>query len=87
MQIFPNIPKEELGTTFTHYGWFFGVVPVYVGNVDSDEPILSARNWCPEFVFDIVEVMCGLAISMMPEDSDPMYPIKITGTIKSTTGL
>lgn len=79
--MFPNIPKEELGTTFTHYGWFFGVVPVYVGNIDSDEVILSARNWCPEFVFDIAEGISGMVMLIM-DNEDCLYPIKITGEIK-----
>lgn len=82
---FNRVTKSELSTRFSHYGWFCGLVPVYVGNLDSGCPELEARNGIPEFYFTCIEGMFGLfcwAASFVNPEFEPMFPIQITGEIK-----
>lgn len=85
MAILRTIPTCEFGTTFTHYGWFLCIVPVYVGALDSAAPIVAERNWIPEWYLSAVEgvfgMFCFLASSVDPQ-FEPMYAIRITGEIK-----
>lgn len=84
MSLFHPVPREQLGTTFTHYGWMFGIVPVYVGALDREGPNVSARNWVPEFWFDLGAALFGvfcLATAMLNPSFEPSFPIKLTGPL------
>lgn len=85
MAIFDRIPKEELGTVYTHYGWLLGLVPVYVGDADSAAPRLAERNWIPVWWFDLVEGLFGLCCfiaSMLDPMFEPSYAIKVGKRIR-----
>lgn len=84
MAIFKPIPKSELGTTYTHYGMFMGVVPVYVGDVESWAPLMTERNWVPAWYLSAIEALFGLfcmAATAVRPDYEPMYAIRLTGRI------
>jgi hypothetical protein len=53
MAIFNQIPKSELGTTWTHYGYIHGFVPVYLSELDGPSINVAVRNWCPEWLEDL----------------------------------
>ena len=55
MSILSQIPSTELGTRFTHYGWFCGVVPVYLGNLEGEAPLVAERNGIPEWVLSLAQ--------------------------------
>ncbi|MFT7722253.1 MAG: hypothetical protein QM788_05420 [Roseateles sp.] len=78
------IPAEDLGTRFTHYGWFVGLVPVYIGDPHQDAPIMAERNWVPGWWLGAVtwlfHAVCSVAEQLDPE-FEPLYPIQITGRI------
>lgn len=85
MSWFNPIPPHELGTTYTHTGWFAGLVPVYVGDVDTDCPRVVERNGCPKWWFSLIEgvfIVCCWVTSRTCDDFEPAFPILITGPIK-----
>jgi hypothetical protein len=68
---------------FTHYGWF-GCCPVKIGDLDSDAPVLAPRWMVLEWLFDIQEVVQGLAIglcSMLNPEYEPQWKIRVSGEI------
>ena len=88
MSILDPVPRDQLGTTLTHRGWFCGLVPVYIGNLDSDTPTLIERNGIPEWWFSFVDWLFGtfvlVATTLVP-DYEPQYPILITGALECRT--
>ena len=85
MAIFDPVPKSELGTTYTHYGLFMCLVPVYIGDIESSAPLMTERNWVPAWCMSAVEGLFGLfclvATTVRP-DYEPMYAIRLTGRIE-----
>lgn len=85
MSLFNPVPASELGTKYTHYGWFLGLVPVYLADIDSEAPVVVERNWVPEWYFWAVEAMFGLfcwVASLLVLDFEPLYPMLVCGEIK-----
>ena len=85
MSWFKPVSRAELGAKYTHSGWFLGLVPVYLGDIDSDTPVVAERNWVPEWYFWLVEAVFGLfcwANSILFKDFEPAFPIVITGRIE-----
>ena len=79
------IPRAELSTKYSHYGWFAGLVPIYLGDIDSDAPVIAERNWVPEWYFLVVEILFGLLCwvsSILFPSFEPAFPMLITGEIK-----
>lgn len=63
--------------TYSHKGWF-GICPVYVGNLSSNSPNVDERHWLliplmffSEFFFDI----CFAVKTWMDPDYEPEWPI------------
>lgn len=80
MGIFYREEKEH----WEHYGWFFGIVPVYLRGVETGDPEMVTRNWIPEWPLDLAEAICGffIALNTMTDPLyEPSYPILITGEI------
>ena len=85
MSLFNPVPSSELGTTFTHYGWFLGLVPVYLADIDSEAPVVVERNWVPEWYFWAVETVFALfcwVTSLLIPDFEPHFSMLVTGEIK-----
>lgn len=86
MSILNPIPKDVIQQQFTHYGWFCGLVPVYLADVESEGPLLVERNWVPEWYFGLVELLFGwfcTISSLLNPEFVPMFPILISGEIKA----
>lgn len=84
MAIFCQIPREELGTKYTHYGWFAGLCPVYLANIGGEAPTVVERNWIPSVWMHIVTELFGAAMfvrSAIDPDYEPMWPIAVSGEI------
>lgn len=70
---------------YSHVGWF-GICPVYVGELDSDEPHITPRveNWFFEFLFEVsvagFETFFTAADLLFPK-WQPGYPLFITGVL------
>jgi hypothetical protein len=85
MAIFDQVQRDQLGTTYTHYGWFCGLCPVYIGNPQSEAPTLAERNWIPSWWLDFTQWLFGCFIfinTVIDDDYEPLWPIKISGEIK-----
>jgi hypothetical protein len=69
---------------FTHRGRLAGLIPVYVGDLESDEPTVTAANWVPEFA--VHAALCAsqlfgqLACLVSPE-FEPTFSIWVTGRL------
>lgn len=85
MAIFGQVPRKELGTKFTHKGWFCWVCPVYIAKPDAPCPELVTRNWVPEYLFDFAEGLFDIYVIAANVFADhifePQFPILITGEI------
>lgn len=84
MAVFHRIPEPELRQRFSHRGVFMGVVPIYLGEIETGCPVLAVRNWVPEVAFDLgsllFELFCLLADLAIP-GAEFGFPIKITGRL------
>ena len=83
MAIFGRIPASELGTKYTHYGWF-GLCPVYLGALEHDCVEMADRNWIPSWWFSLNQRACEAAIFVMSAidaDYEPMWPMRVGGAI------
>lgn len=73
--------KTALQLGFTHYGRFFGVVPVYMNDPESirrnpDSAMFAARGGlAAELLFDAVEFVAGLLMSATGK-AVPVKPLK-----------
>ncbi|WP_238890943.1 hypothetical protein [Achromobacter insuavis] len=89
MSILSRIPRTELGTRFTHYGWFCGVVPVYLGNLDSEAPLVAERNGIPEWVMSLAGSLFTAfltAAAVFAPHWDIEVPLVVTGAISRPPG-
>lgn len=86
MAVFQHIQPEDMARHFRYRGWFCGIVPVYVGDLQSvNGPAVSVRNGIPEWTLDLVHVLwdglLGLVLMVNPAHQDSGWPIKITGRL------
>ena len=85
MAFFKRMTKAEIRRQFTHYGLFWGCVPVYV-NMQNDEcPDVSTRNWVPEWTLDVADWLSGIPIwfmTLIDPYYEPMFAIKLTALIE-----
>lgn len=84
-----RVPRAELGTLYTHKGWFLGLVPVYVGDPRSPVPLVVERNGIPVWWFDLVTclhmLLCDLMCLASPE-FEPTFFITITAKLEPRNG-
>lgn len=70
---------------FTHYGWVFGIVPVYVNLDDLYTPVITERHWLFIPFFKILNTLFqsfNNFMSMINVDFEVHYTIRLTGEIK-----
>jgi hypothetical protein len=75
--------------TLTHTGWFF-FCPVYIGDIDSECPLLEPRHWILTpllvligFLFETVQILVGL----LTRGGELYFPIVITGELDTPIEL
>jgi hypothetical protein len=84
MAVFSRLTKEQIRQDYDHYGLMFGAIPVYIGGAETEAPRVCVRNWWPEWLLDVGEVIFGACVwlkSAIDPTYEPMYPIAITGKI------
>lgn len=84
MAVFQRLSEVQIKRDFTHVGLMFGLVPVYIGDPEG-ECRVCVRNWWPEWLLDVAEVLMNSAITVkcwLDPYYEPMYPMKITGKIE-----
>ena len=70
---------------YTHKGWF-GLCPVYFANLNSDAPIVEPRNFLVSWLMPVSEIIyeaCFFVCSIIDNDFEPQWPLKITGEIQN----
>lgn len=83
MSIFKRLSEDEIRKSYTHYGRFCFIAPVYctIGYT----PEIAVRNWWPDWIFDVA-LLAFNAFCFMQQTIDPDFacgfPIQITGEIK-----
>lgn len=81
---FGRVTPEELRANFQHVGRMFGCVPVYIGDAESDAPVIQVRNGWPDWLLDvahaIVETMDGWRLATDP-GYEPGFWFVIDGDI------
>lgn len=85
MAVLKRLSKKEISDNFEYYGYMFGIVPVYVGDPHGQVRI-AVRNWVPEWVMDVMEVIHGLAVTAMQSinrEFEPTFAIKLKGKINT----
>ncbi len=83
MAIIKRLTKEQIKKDFTHYAWFYGFVPVYVGDPEGEARI-AVRNWIPEFTLDFAGLLFDFFTSILQlvnPDHEPLFFFTITGEI------
>lgn len=81
MALIKRFTKEQIARDYDVYGWFYGVVPVYVGDPHKAECRVAVRNWIPEWTLDAACAVVAFltAVGFM---SNQGIAIKITGEIR-----
>lgn len=88
MAIFGQVPKEELGTKYTHYGWFAGLCPVYLGDFGGTSATLVERNWIPNWWLVFCTELFGVVIFLRTwadPEWEPMFPIAVGAPIRASS--
>ena len=57
--------------TYTHKGWF-GICPIYLAGLEYGEPIVEARHWSLEWLFDLSAALYA-GIMTLRSGLDPLY--------------
>jgi hypothetical protein len=70
---------------YTHYGWF-GFCPVYIADIDTDEPDLAPRweNAVGDWLFTASEAMFFAMFKVnyyLNPEMDPAFPIRVSGEL------
>lgn len=85
MSIISRIPRSDLGTKYTHYGLFCGLLPVYIDDPESEAPEVVERNGWPAWTLSLCAGLHGSFIwfaSLISPGQVFDWPLVITGRIK-----
>lgn len=69
--------------TLTHKGWF-GLAPVYFGNLESEAPAVIERHWSLGWLIDVSDAFFQLAnvlASIANADHEPFFALRVTGEL------
>ena len=79
MSVFHRLTKEQILEDFDNYGFMHGIVPIYVGDPGGENRV-AVRNWCPEFVMDVmgfIHEIAAMALQTINPEFQPFYTIKV----------
>lgn len=83
--LLPKSKKKLLSEGYTHYGKLWGI-PIYVGDIDSEAPVIQTANFIPQWVLDVGDYICLTMLSYKYRDDpsfEPGFPIYIGKPIKA----
>ncbi|THA04368.1 hypothetical protein [Rodentibacter pneumotropicus] len=84
MSFIPKSKKQLLAKGYTHYGKLWGI-PVYIGDINSEAPLIETANFIPSWILDIADHICFSMLAWQNRDNpyyEPLYPIQVLGEIK-----
>ena len=70
---------------FTHKGWF-GICPVYFGDLETESPNILERHWLFIPLMDLSELFFRIGFHIMEffdAEYEPSWPLRITGELKA----
>lgn len=67
---------------FTHTGRLNGIVPVYCGDLEAEQPLITTSDWVPEITLDIVDFVFATYNWLFCRDQ--AFWIVVTGEIDFT---
>lgn len=72
----------------THKGWF-GICPVYFGNLHSEAPLIVERHWSLLPLMLLSEAMFGLVflVGSFFTGFEPTWPLRVTGELKQPKAI
>lgn len=79
MAVFKRLTREQIKNDYDHYALMFGIVPIYVGDVNG-ECRVAVRNWIPEWTLDVADSIFSVCVSCMEfmnPDYEPMFFLKV----------
>ena len=83
--IFDRVPRHELGTKFTHYGWLHcPLVPVYVSNLGEDDMEIVVANDVPDFIEPVARFLFAVSdalVEFLIPEYEPRTVLKVLGEI------
>lgn len=89
MSILHPLSQAEIRANFSHYGLMFGCVPVYVGQPDSEAPVIAVRNGWPDWLLDAAHgLFVGVAVicQWVNPHFEPCFWFELTGPIEGASG-
>lgn len=78
------LTKTQIKGMFTHYGFIYGIVPIYVDISNDECPNIEVRNFVPAILLTICEEIYFAMIdlsNLMGANIEPVFAIKLTGKI------
>ena len=85
MGVIKRLSKEDINKDFDHYGLFYGIVPVYVGD-PYGEARVAVRNWIPEWTLDLANIFFDLVtitVQIANPNFEPLFFFHLTGKINN----
>jgi len=73
--------SDALAEGFTHHGSYFGI-PVYVGNVDSEDFMVAAKHAWLEPLMTLFHHLEGIIAGVMYPEDEPVFQFLVKGEIK-----
>lgn len=87
MAIIHRMSRTEIRSRYTHYGLLYGCIPVYVDMRQDPAPEVAVRNWLPDWLMDVGDLVFMMAVHTMQAirpDYEPEFFIKLTGKIEDS---
>ena len=84
MAIIKRLTKDEIKNNFTHYGYFYGFVPIYISNPSPEGTKIAVRNWIPECSLSAAELFFDFitwSIQLVNPEFEPLFFFTITDKI------
>lgn len=75
----PKSKKKLLKEGYTHHCKVWGI-PCYIGDIQSDAPLIQTANFIPEWVLDVADSICFTILSYQNRDNpyhENAWPIYI----------
>lgn len=68
--------REAAEHGFTHHASYYGL-PIWIGDVDTDAPLVAAK-WAPaEYLMSAMHVIEGLMLELFLPDREPAFMFKV----------
>jgi hypothetical protein len=85
MAVLRRLSRASIERDYTHYGWLFGCVPVYLAMIEGASPRIVVRNGCPDWLLDVAEEIYFI-VAHFRSRRNPDYQVRIPLAITEEIG-